>query len=213
MQQPAQKILTAVARSQRLAVLNLLKRRGGLAVAEIAPLLDLSYMGAKRCCLILHREGLLETWRSPVPVGRPRLVYRLTRRAEELFGSGEAALVEGLLDAARKLFGAMAPGKMWFLYFQEKTASYASRLKGDTPAERARWLARLRDADGYMSSCETDEGVPRIIERHTPLLDLVEKFPEIGEMERAMFEKLLGARVRREVETLGGHYLCRFSVG
>ena len=80
-----QKLIAEIGRSQRLQVLNKLKRTQGLAVKELSRKLKMSYMGVKQHCIELEKEGYLDTWRRPVPRGRPEMIYQLTRRAHELF--------------------------------------------------------------------------------------------------------------------------------
>lgn len=199
------RLLTEIGRSQRLAVLHELKRSTGLPVKELSRRLGLSYMGAKQHCLDLQRDGYLDTWRNPRPIGRPELLYRLTRKSHELFPRQAHELLLQVLSAARQLYGPAAPGKLLFVQFREKTDAYRAKLRGDTIEDRAKWLARLRDKEGCMA--EFLPGPPlRIVERHSPIADLFSTFPETAAMEREMFERVLGARVRREVKSEGALY-------
>jgi predicted ArsR family transcriptional regulator len=206
------RLLNEIGRTQRLAVLHELKRSNGLPVKELARRLGMSYMGVKQHCLDLHRDGYLDTWRNPKPIGRPELLYRLTRKAHELFPVQAHEMLLDVLAAARQLYGPAAPGKMLFLHFRGKGDAYRAKLRGESLPERAKWLARLRDGEGCMSECEA--GPPlRIVERHSPIVSLFEAIPEAAGMEREMFERVLETRVRREVTTEGGLYECVFVIG
>ncbi len=208
-----QRLLQQVGRSARLRVLNELKRTQAMCVADLAARLGMSYMGVKGVCLDLQKRGLLDTWRSPQPIGRPQMLYRLTERAHDLFPATSNAMTSAVLVAARKLFGVTAAEKLLLIAFQEKSTDYASRLKGDTLAERAKWLARLRDHDGHMSECAAeDSGALRIIEHHSPILDLLREFPLIARLETEMFQRLLGASVRREETSVGGMFRAVFVI-
>jgi predicted ArsR family transcriptional regulator len=172
-------------------------------------------MGVKGICLDLHKRGLLDTWRQPQKLGRPLLLYRLTQRAHDLFPTASNETTIQLLEAAQKLFGSSAAEKLLLIVFQRRTEHYASRLKGDTLPDRAKWLARLRDHDGYMSECELGEasGALRIIEHHSPILDLLRAYPLVAKLETEMFQRLLGATVQREEETASALYRATFSIG
>lgn len=208
-----QRLLQQVGRSARLRVLNELKRTQAMCVADLAARLGMSYMGVKGVCLDLQKRGLLDTWRSPQPIGRPQMLYRLTERAHDLFPATSNAMTSAVLAAAQKLFGVTAAEKLLLIAFQEKSADYASRLKGDTLAERAKWLARLRDHDGHMSECAAeDSGALRIIEHHSPILDLLREFPLIARLETEMFHRLLGASVQREETSVGGMFRAVFVI-
>ena len=106
------RLLNEIGRSQRLAVLHELKRSTGLPVKELARRLGMSYMGVKQHCLDLQRDGYLDTWRNPKPVGRPEMLYRLTQKAHELFPVQSHGLLLAVLAAARELYGANAPAKL-----------------------------------------------------------------------------------------------------
>ena len=210
-----QRLLHQVGRSARLRVLNDLKRTQGLCVADLAARMGMSYMGVKSICLDLHKRGLLDTWRSPQKVGRPLLLYRLTQRAHDLFPTASNAITLQILEGAQKLYGPTAAEKLLLILFQRQTEHYASRVKGDTLPERAKWLARLRDHDGYMSELEPVEapGALRIVEHHSPILDLLRAYPLVAKLETDMFQRLLGTSVCREEITASALYRVTFSIG
>jgi len=204
-----QRLLSQIGRSQRLAVVNHLKRSAeGLTVAVLAGRLGMSYMGAKQHCIELERDGYLDTFRRHRGVGRPELLYRLTNKAQDLFPQADNALSVSLLEQARKLFGPGAPEKMLYLHFQQKAAAYIGKIKGESLQERAASFARLRDREGYMAECV--DSPLRLIERHHPMLGLFEGFPAALDMERDVVQRVLGVPVRREVTQTGGNYECVF---
>ena len=78
-------------------------------------------------------------------------------------------------------------------------------------AERAKWLVRVRDGEGYMAQFTTSgEGGSHILECHSPIMNLIEQYPIIARLEQDMFEALLGTRVRREMLRNSGLYECAF---
>jgi predicted ArsR family transcriptional regulator len=197
-----------------LKVLNELKRTQGLPVADIAERLGMSYMGVKDLCTDLAKRGLLDTWRTPVQKGRPRLHYRLTQRAHDLFPTTSNETTIALLEAAQKLFGPTAPEKLLLVVFQRQTDHYMERLRGDNLAECVEYLARLRDRDGFMSEFENGtDGALRIVEHHSTIFDLLQAFPIVGRLEGEMFQRILRAPVRREEHIVSGLYTCTFHVG
>jgi predicted ArsR family transcriptional regulator len=206
------RLLNEIGRTQRLGIVHELKRSNGLPVKELARRLGMSYMGVKQHCIELHRDGYLDTWRNPRPVGRPEMLYRLTQKAHELFPVQSHDMLLAVLAAARELYGPTAPAKLLFVHFREKMEGYRAKVRGETPAERAKWLARLREAEGCMATFEP--GPPlRLIERHSPMAELFTRFPETEGMERELFEKVLGAKVRRIAKTTSGLYECVFEIG
>jgi predicted ArsR family transcriptional regulator len=206
-----QRILAEIGRTQRLEILNSLKRSKGLSVNELVRKMKMSYMGIKQHCLTLQRDGYLDTWRRPQKMGRPEMVYRLTRRTHDLFQSDSNVFTLELLKSVQETYGPNAPEKLLYNVFERKTASLKAKVKGDTVADRARWLARVRDVEGCMSQFSLEEqGGPQILECHSPILNLLDAFPIVGRLEQDLFEAVLGTSVRREETRNSGLYECAF---
>ena len=151
-----EKLIRELGRGQRAEILTVLKRRGGLSVKELAAHFHLSYMGLKGPCLDLERDGYLDTFRRPVALGRPELVYRLTRRAHELFPGASNQFTGEILDAVQQAYGPAAPTKLLFGLFAQRAKAYRAKIEPTGLFERAECFARLRDADGYQA--EFDPG-------------------------------------------------------
>jgi predicted ArsR family transcriptional regulator len=145
-------------------------------------------------------------------MGRPEMVYRLTRRTHDLFPSDSNQFTLELLKSVQDSYGPNAAEKLLYNVFERKTATLKSRVKGDTVEERAKWLTRVRDNEGYMSQFTTDEkeGGPQILECHSPVLNLIDRYPIIGRLEQDLFEAVLGTSVRREETRNSGLYECAF---
>jgi predicted ArsR family transcriptional regulator len=207
-----QKLIAEIGKSQRLQILNRLKRTQGLSVNELAEKIGMSYMGVKGHCIELHKGGYLDTWRRPKPVGRPEMLYRLTQRAHELYPTASNSVTIELLESAQKLYGPSAAEKLLFNVFQRKAEHYLAKLKGTTPGEKAAWLAKQRDTEGHMADFESVGGL-RITEHHSPVLDLLRAFPIVARLEAEMFQRVLKEPVRREENSVSGLFCCTFFIG
>ena len=206
-----QRLIAEIGRTQRLEILNSLKRTRGLSVNELVGKMNMSYMGIKQHCLTLQRDGYLDTWRRPQKMGRPEMVYRLTRRTHELFPTDSNHFTLELLTSVQKIYGINAPEKLLYNVFEKKTADLTAKAKGETVTERAKWLARVRDSEGCMAQFTTTEGGgPQILECHSPIMNLLDRYPIIARFEQDMFEAVLGTKVRREESRNSGLYECAF---
>jgi predicted ArsR family transcriptional regulator len=207
-----QQLLSEIGRTQRLEILNTLKRTKGLSVNELVAKMKMSYMGIKQHCLTLERDGYLDTWRRPQKMGRPEMVYRLTRRTHDLFPCDSNEMTIELLKSAADIHGPNAPEKLLFRVFERKTAALKEKVKGETVAERAKWLAAQREKEGFMSQFITDdkEGGPQILECHSPIMNLLDLYPIIGRLEQDLVSTVLGTPVRREESRASGLYECAF---
>ena len=206
-----QRLLAEIGRTQRLEIVNSLKRTKGMSVNELVEKMGMSYMGIKQHCLTLQRDGYLDTWRRPQKMGRPEMVYRLTRRSHDLFAADSNQFTLELLKSVRDIYGANAPEKLLYSVFEKRTAELKAKVKGDTVVERAKWLAKVRDSEGYMAEFRPAEKEgPQILECHSPIFNLLEKYPIMGRLEQEMFEAVLGTSVRREETRTSGLYECAF---
>ena len=117
-----QRLLVEIGRTQRLEILNSLKRTRGMSVNELVGKMKMSYMGIKQHCLTLQRDGYLDTWRRPQKMGRPEMVYRLTRRSHDLFPSesNEAFTLELLRSVRGNLRAEQLRKSCFIMYSSEK---------------------------------------------------------------------------------------------
>jgi predicted ArsR family transcriptional regulator len=206
-----QRLIAEIGRTQRLEIINSLKRSRGMSVNELVEKMKMSYMGIKQHCLTLQRDGYLDTWRRPQKMGRPEMVYRLTRRSHDLFQAESHQFTLDLLKSTQEIYGPNAAEKLLYHIFEKKTAALKSKAKGAGVAERAKWLARVREGEGYMSQfTDGAESGPRIFECHSPIMNLLDRYPIVGRFEQDMFETVLGTRVRREMNRDSGQYECSF---
>jgi len=203
------KRISEVGRSQRMRIIETLKKTQGLSVNELGERLKLSYMGVKQHCDELERQGYVDTWRRPKPVGRPEMVYRLTPKAQVFFPRTTNTTTIDVLHAANRLYGHAAGEKLLYSVFALKTEDYMRKLRGKTVLELAEMLVKIRDHEGYMSELSGGDPVA-IVEYHSPIFDLLDAFPLVRRLEREMMERVLGVRIEREEEMASGLYRCRF---
>ena len=217
------KLIRQIGRSQRLDILVALKRDGEMAVKELAARFRMSYMGIKQHCLDLEREGYLSTWRRPKPIGRPEMLYRLTPRAEALFMEVHSPLALEILLAVQQFYGPAAPTKLLFGVFQQRAEEYRAKLETVPSARRAKAFAELRSAEGCQSeyiAADTapavESGLPGgacIVERQSPIEDVLRRFPIVARLEKELYERVLGLPVTREEDSKPGAYLCIYRLG
>jgi predicted ArsR family transcriptional regulator len=208
------RLLRKIAKSQKYQILSEIKRSQGLSVSELCDRIKLSYMGVKQHCVALEKDGYLDTWRRPKGMGRPEKAYRLTDSAQEFFPTEYTHFTLEILEAVAKVYGEAAPEKILYQIYQTYTKEMQSQVTGATLEEKCRSLAQVRDSLGYMSEFYMDPatGKFQILEYNSPLHGIAERFKIVYQLEKEMFEKLLGAKVERQMEKTGGLYKCVFSI-
>ena len=199
-------ILRSVFHSPVVDIIGHLKHSPGMTVRELATAMKMSYMGVKQHCVEMEEKGYLDTFRRPVPHGRPEKLYRLTVKLDPLFPSVTPLMMLEMLAHAERIFGPAAPEKLLHTWFQAKAERWALKLDKETTLEnKAIVLARLRSADGHMCMVEAGAGgALRLVDYHVPLADLMEKYAVIAEIESDVIERLLGHPVERALEEHSG---------
>src|SRR5260370_32195835 len=133
------------------------------------------YSAYKAHCSARHAAAVVAPGRLPQKRGRRLFVDLLPRRTHDLFHADSHQFTLDLLKAAEDIYGPNAPEKLLYSVFKKKTAALKAKAKGDTVAERAKWLAQVRDGEGHMAAFINNEkdGGPQILECHSPLLNVL----------------------------------------
>ena len=202
------RFLYDITRPCYLSIFGELKRSGGMDVGELAKGMDMSYMGVKQHCENMLKMGYLEVRRVPrnAKAGRPRKLYKLTDKCDELFPSGGDELLFGLLQAVKLSFGESAPEKLLYHYFEEKREGWLKVIKSESSLiDKVNSFVKARTQLGHFCSCEhSPENGIVIEEYHHPLYRLFSLYPSLIQVENRMIEQTLGAKVVRE-EAKGEH--------
>jgi len=194
--------LQDISRPSYLGIIGELKRSGGLAIPELAKLMDMSYMGVKQHCVKLEKLGYLKVWRVPrIEVGRPQKLYKLTAKCNPLFPSGGAELILALLQGVKATFGETAPEKLLYHYFEAERDDWIKAVRpGKSLVEKATRFVEARIKSGHFCHCHYSAEEGFIIEEyHHPLHQIFELYPGLLVMEMRMIEQALGTRVERAV--------------
>ncbi|BDS05654.1 hypothetical protein NT6N_06940 [Oceaniferula spumae] len=194
------KAFTDVCKPSYLGIIGELKRSGGLAIPELAKILEMSYMGVKQHCVNLEKLGYLKVWRVPrVQVGRPQKLYKLTVQCDPLFPDGGGALILDLLEGVKSSFGEVAPEKLLYHYFEKERDEWLNVVRpGKSLVEKATRFADARVKSGHFCHCRYSAEDGFVIEEyHHPLHKIFQAYPKLVLMETRMIEQALGTRVER----------------
>jgi predicted ArsR family transcriptional regulator len=174
----------------RKLILDHINRHGASIVDDLAAAAGVVAVTVRAHLAVLEREGLVvgqevRTGRA----GRPRIHYALTLRAQDVFPKGYDHLAGRLLetvgsDEARGNLIKEA-GTAW-------AASVAASVPSGNREERLRAAVSALDETG----CETEwheeeEGRLQITLHNCPYPAVVERFPQLCDMERTFLEDLL----------------------
>lgn len=197
-------------------ILFLLKTRGPQTAQQLAALLDLTSMGARRHLEGWQEKGLLSTEDRADKVGRPARYWLLTEAGHARFPDRHADLTLQLLEQVRSLFGEAGLEKLISARETSSEALYRERL-ATSPAleDKVTHLAQARDEEGYMAEVQpAADGALLLIENHCPICAAARVCQGFCRSELEVFQRVLGpdCTVERAEHALAGARRCVYLI-
>ncbi|KAB8042660.1 helix-turn-helix transcriptional regulator [Janthinobacterium aquaticum] len=197
-------------------VLFLLKMRGAQTAQQVAALLDLTSMGARRQLEMAQEKGLADCADTADKVGRPARRWSLSASGHARFPDRHAELTLELIAQVRSLFGEAGLDKLIAAREASSEAAYRRQLDpGTSLLQRVDSLARARDSEGYMAQAEAqDDGSVLLVENHCPICAAASACQNFCRSELAIFKSVLGddCTVERSEYLLGGGRRCVYRI-
>src|SRR2546427_2740712 len=194
-------------------VLLLLKRGGSASLADLAGSLRISKMATLKHMTGLEGKGLVERFFPGGGRGRPRVYFRLTKKAGPLFPEAYVQMTETALAFVEKKLGRGAVEELMKQRAQELYAKHRGDLEDRDLKARVHELARIRDEGGYMAEVGTTrKNTIEMLEHNCPIFAVADKYHEACSVERDLFQKLLRADVETSHRVVAGGAGCRFPI-
>ncbi len=197
-------------------LLFLLKMRGPLTAQQLAGLLGVTSMGARRQLEAAQEKGLVSFDDVADKVGRPSRRWLLSDAGHARFPDRHADLTLELIGQLRVLFGEDALDKLIAAREVSSEAHYRKVLgDGGDWQERVASLALLRESEGYMADTETQaDGSVLLVENHCPICAAARECQDFCRSELAIFQRVLGEEcsVQRTEHVLEGGRRCVYRI-
>jgi predicted ArsR family transcriptional regulator len=196
--------------------LFLIKTRGPQTAQQLAALLDLTSMGARKQLEAWQEKGLLTYEDVADKPGRPSRRWMLTDAGHARFPDRHADLTVQLIDQVRQLFGDTGLDKLIASRESASEQQYRQHLRdaGDLPG-RVAALAQARAVEGYMAEVEPqDDGSLLLIENHCPICAAAKQCQKFCRSELEVFQRVLGpdCSVGRVEHMLAGARRCVYVI-
>ena len=197
----------------RAEVLLALKKSQPLTAGELADRFGVTANALRRHLKELELEGVVAYRREVRGVGGPVFAYRLTEEGERLFPRSYDQALTQALELVRSQFGSDAVVEMFRQRWKEIADRAMPELAALSLPDRARRLAELLTALGYMAEATSrDDATPTIREHNCTIRAVVEQFPEVCAAEQRFIQDVLGVDVRREAHMAKGANCCEYCV-
>jgi DeoR family suf operon transcriptional repressor len=190
-----------------------LKRVGEARAETLATALGVTVSAVRQQLEALTEDGLVTYREERSGRGRPKHLYRLTRRAEAFFPKAYGVLTNELLGYVTEADPQLVD-EIFERRRQRRAEQAKARLAGKDFAARVEEMARILDEDGYLADFESlPDGTYRITEHNCAVLDVAERYGKACSSEIAFLRDALpDARVERVSHMIAGAHSCAYVV-
>ncbi|MES2017323.1 MAG: metalloregulator ArsR/SmtB family transcription factor [Pseudomonadota bacterium] len=197
-------------------ILFLLKTRGPKSAQQLAELLGVTSMGARRQLEAALDKGLVAFEDVADKVGRPARHWRLTDAGNARFPDRHSDLALQLIEQTRALFGEAGLERLITAREGAIEAHYRMQVEDQHGlAAQVAALARARDAEGYMAQSEVrDDGSVLLVENHCPICAAAKACQNFCRSELEVFQRVMGpgCKVERAEHLLAGARRCVYVI-
>lgn len=199
--------------ASREEIVNLLRARGGVNADELASSLGVSKQCVRKHLDVLERDGYVEHMPERGERGRPTHIFRLTRKAEELFPKRYDLLAKAILQQIGTVWGERGLNTIFCGCAHEMVGRLRPQLEGLGFDARVRRLAELLYEEGYEAEVEKlADGSYLLNEWNCPMTEVARDYRQVCERELEVYRELLGTEVFRESRIAGGASCCAYRV-
>jgi predicted ArsR family transcriptional regulator len=197
-------------------ILFLMKTRGRKTAQQLAELLGVTSMGARRQLEAALEKGLVKFEDVADKVGRPARFWMLTDAGNARFPDRHSDLAVQLIEQTRQVFGQEGLERLIAAREHAIEAHYKMEVDNETGLERrVEALARARDAEGYMADAEVQEdGSVLLVENHCPICAAARECQNFCRSELEIFQRVMGegCKVERAEHLLAGARRCVYVI-
>ena len=198
--------------SSDTTILDLLRRRDTLTVAELAELLQVTATAVRQRLVRLMAQGFIERRSGGEGRGRPSHHYRLTSAGKRKTGANFADLAVALWEEIRRIDDVQVRRGLLTRIARRLAESYADQITGSTVEEKMNSLAEIFEQRQIPFDVDRTNELPVLTALACPYPELAEQDHSVCAMERMMFEELLGENVKLSQCRLDGSSCCTFEL-
>ncbi len=198
-------------RSRVLRTLLLNQRR---TVNELAESVGINPISVRHHVNKLEAEGYIESTEERHGIGRPHLVYSLTKKGMEQFPQRYLQLTLRLLEQLKTNLSEQSLGEI----FREVAGGIASDITGSVNLkdldlqERLDLLQQALSEEGFMVNLEEEDGNYYIVEASCPYHHVGEDYPEICVVDMELITHFAATTPERVECILEGDKQCKYLI-
>ncbi|EAR20283.1 helix-turn-helix transcriptional regulator [Nitrococcus mobilis] len=206
--------IAALGPRQRQLLTILLEAKTAFTVDELADQLTITRSAVHQHLSALEQGGYVQKEVQSPKGGRPGYAWRLTEVGIHLFPKQYALFSNALIRVMKEQLGSAGLTDTLRSLGESLAEQFAYRLANKKPDEKIEEVARIMRELGYQSRTEDDPNheLPIIDARNCVYHHLAREHAEVCQLDLALLEKLLNAKIDHAECMLRGGKACRFRV-
>ena len=199
--------------SQQAVLNQLLERKSGATLEELASAVGLSRTAVNQHLMALEKDGRVRKATPRKTGGRPQHVYVLTQHGANLFPKQYSWFSKMLIETLRQQVGEEQVQQFMYDLGVKRSAELIPRLVGKNRAERIDEIVKIMNETGFVARTVSNAGsgkLPRVECKNCVYHDLSKDYPEVCRFDIGFLAGLMGAEVEHQSCMQRGGEVCRF---
>ncbi|MEX0271232.1 iron-sulfur cluster biosynthesis transcriptional regulator SufR [Leptolyngbyaceae cyanobacterium UHCC 1019] len=201
-------------------ILQYLLKQGQATAQNLAECLHISPQAVRRHLKDMEEEGLIVHEAVQSGMGRPSHTYGLSQAGRDRFPDRSDKFAISLLDTLAETVSKEQMKSILQKQWERKALEYRDRMGNGLLKERVEKLAKIRQAEGYMTECHSVDGDGSaadkrfvLTEHHCAISQIAESFPSVCGHELEMFAVALqDCTVERTHWLVNGEHRCGYLI-
>ncbi len=187
-----------------------LQRLGQGTIQQLCEDLGVTATAVRQRLMRLQSLGMVTREVVRAGRGRPRHIYCVTESGIRELGDNYSELATVLWFELSSIDDREVRAQVFHRIQNALVARYGSNVQGESLQDRIEQLCDALVDRGFDVEVDVSGDLPILRENNCPYLELASSHPEICELERSVFKRILGVDVSLEQCCLDGHHCCEF---
>jgi predicted ArsR family transcriptional regulator len=199
-------------KSTRDHILQTLLRTPNRTINELAEAVGINPISVRHHITNLQVEGLVLADEERHGVGRPRLIYSLTREGMEKFPTRYLRLTTLLLQQLKETMPKPMVAKLFNQIAEDLAHEYEGQMQGLSMEERLEFVKSLLAEEGFTVEWEKKDGQYQIHEISCPYYQIGVAHPEVCTVDQTLISRMLALPANKVECILDGGAHCTYVV-
>jgi len=193
-------------------ILQTLLRKPRSTINELAEVVGINPISVRHHLTNLQVSGLIAAEEEHHGVGRPRLVYSLTKEGQERFPTRYLRLSSRLLDQLKETMPKPLVNKLFSQMADSLVEDYTEQLQDMSMEERLEFIQKMLGEEGFMIEWEKVGNQYKIHEISCPYYQIGQNHPEVCTMDQTLISKMLAVPAEKVQCILNGDTHCTYVI-